>query len=178
MKRHNLGWIDLEMTGLDVDNEEIIEIATIVTDQDLNIIDIGPDLVIKTKQIVLDNMDDWNTNQHTKSGLVDKVLKSNVTISQAEQITLDFLSKYLNPKESPLCGNTVSHDRKFLFKYMPTLESFFSYRHLDVTSIKLLNNYWYPSIKQSNKKESLHLALEDIKDSIAELKFYKDNIFK
>ena len=129
--RDNLIWIDLEMTGLDPDKEKIIEIATLVTDSNLNIIAEGPNLIISQSKEILDSMDEWNQNQHGSSGLIDEVIKSNITEQVAEIETLDFISKYVGEKISPMCGNTVSHDRRFLSKYMPRLEAYFNYRHID-----------------------------------------------
>jgi len=164
-------WIDLEMTGLDVDQERIIEMATIVTDSDLNILAEGPVLAIHQPQILLDNMDAWNTKHHNRSGLVKRVQESNMHEVQAEQETLAFLSQYLKPNQSPMCGNSVHQDRLFLTKYMPELAAFFHYRNMDVSTIKELAKRWRPDL--SFKKSAKHLALDDIRESIAELAFYK-----
>ena len=163
--RDNLIWIDLEMTGLDPNKERIIEIATLVTDSDLNILAEGPNLV--------DGMDERNQNQHGSSGLIEEVKNSNVTIQVAEIDTLEFISKYVGEKVSPMCGNTVSHDRRFLSKYMPRLESYFNYRHIDVSSFKEAAVRWMNEAQVYEKKGS-HRALGDIKESVAELKFYKE----
>tara|TARA_B100001758_G_C18416390_1_gene620151 strand:- start:5960 stop:6505 length:546 start_codon:yes stop_codon:yes gene_type:complete len=171
----NLIWIDLEMTGLDTINDRIIEIATIVTDKELNILEEGPVVAIKTPQESLDSMDEWNTNQHNKSGLVERILKSSYTYIDAQQITIDFVSKYLDKNKSPMCGSGICQDRRFLARCMPELESFFHYRNLDVSTIKELVNRWYPEIKF--RKEPQHIALQDIKDSIEELKYYRNTIF-
>ena len=136
LSNKNLIWLDLEMTGLDPEHERIIEIATIVTDSELNIIAEGPNLVINQNKSLLDSMDDWNQKQHGSTGLIDAVKISNITEQMAEIETLDFISKYVGQKKSPMCGNTVSHDRRFLSKYMPQLEAYFNYRHIDVSSVK------------------------------------------
>ena len=140
--RDNLIWIDLEMTGLDPDKEKIIEIATLITDSDLNVISEGPNLIISQPKEVLDEMDDWNQNQHGSTGLIDEVMKSDITEQVAEIETLEFVSKYVGEKASPMCGNTVSHDRRFLSKYMPRLEAYFNYRHIDVSSFKEVAVRW------------------------------------
>ena len=171
--RNNLIWIDLEMTGLDPDKEKIIEIATLVTDSDLNILAEGPNLIISQAKEILDSMDEWNQNQHGKSGLIEEVIESNITEQAAEIETLDFISKYVGEKISPMCGNTVSHDRRFLSKYMPRLEAYFNYRHIDVSSFKEVAVRWINEAQTYEKKGS-HRALGDIKESVEELKFYKD----
>jgi len=173
----NLIWIDLEMTGLDPEKERIIEIATIITDKGLNILEEGPNLVIHQPKELLAAMDDWNTNQHKESGLSAKVKSSAVTEQMAEIETLDFVSKFVGEGKSPMCGNTVSHDRRFLVKHMPRLEAYFHYRHIDVSTIKELIARWLKS-DLLYKKASTHRAQDDIRESINELKFYKDKIFK
>lgn len=177
MKKHsqNLIWIDLEMTGLDTIEDRIIEIATIVTDKDLNLIEEGPVIAIKTPEKALEEMDDWNTNQHNKSGLVDRIKKSSYTYFDAQEMTIEFLNKYIERNKSPMCGSGICQDRRFLARCMPDLERFFHYRNLDVSTIKEIVNRWYPNIKF--KKDPQHLALQDIKDSIDELKFYRNTIF-
>jgi Oligoribonuclease (3''->5'' exoribonuclease) len=170
--RDNLIWIDLEMTGLNPDKEKIIEIATLVTDSDLNIIAEGPNLIISQPKEILDAMDEWNTNQHGLSGLTEEVSNSNITEQVAEIETLDFVSKYVGENTSPMCGNTVSHDRRFLSKYMPRLEAYFNYRHIDVSSFKEVAVRWMNEAQAYEKKGS-HRALGDIKESVEELKFYK-----
>ena len=170
--RNNLIWIDLEMTGLDPDKERIIEIATLVTDSDLNILAEGPNFIISQAKEILDSMDEWNQNQHGKSGLIEEVIESNITEQAAEIETLDFISKYVGEKISPMCGNTVSHDRRFLSKYMPRLEAYFNYRHIDVSSFKEVAVRWMNEAQVYEKKGS-HRALGDIKESVEELKFYK-----
>jgi len=170
--RDNLIWIDLEMTGLDPDKEKIIEIATLITDSDLNVISEGPNLIISQPKEVLDEMDDWNQNQHGSTGLIDEVMKSGITEQVAEIETLEFVSKYVGEKASPMCGNTVSHDRRFLSKYMPRLEAYFNYRHIDVSSFKEVAVRWMNEAQTYEKKGS-HRALGDIKESVEELRFYK-----
>lgn len=173
---HNLIWIDLEMTGLDTFNDRIIEIATIVTDKDLNIIEEGPVVAIKTPQKALDDMDDWNTNQHNKSGLVKRIESSTYTYLDAQEMTIEFLSKYVEKNKSPMCGSGICQDRRFLARCMPDLENFFHYRNFDVSTIKEIVKRWYPKIKF--RKEPQHIALQDIKDSIEELRFYRNTIFR
>ena len=170
--RDNLIWIDLEMTGLDPEMERIIEVATLVTDSDLNLIAEGPNLIISQSKELLDSMDEWNQNQHGSSGLIQEVIKSDITEQIAEIETLDFISKYVGEKASPMCGNTVSHDRRFLSKYMPRLEAYFNYRHIDVSSFKEVAVRWMNEAQVYEKKGS-HRALGDIKESVEELRFYK-----
>jgi oligoribonuclease len=172
----NLIWIDLEMTGLNPEKEKIIEIATLVTDSDLNILAEGPNLIISQPKEILDAMDQWNTNQHGLSGLTEEVSNSNITEQVAEIETLDFVSKYVGENISPMCGNTVSHDRRFLSKYMPRLESYFNYRHIDVSSFKEVAVRWMNEA-QVYEKKGTHRALGDIKESVEELKFYKKLFF-
>lgn len=176
-KKH-LIWIDLEMTGLDTLNDTIIEIATIVTDSELNILAEGPVFAIHTPDIVLNSMDDWNTRQHGQSGLIDRIRRSNVTMAQAESETIAFLSKYVEAGRSPMCGNSICQDRRFLARQMPTLERFFHYRNLDVSTVKELAYRWRPDILSSFEKKGNHLALDDIRDSIRELCHYKEHFFK
>lgn len=176
--KRNLIWIDLEMTGLDTMNDTIIEIATIVTDSELNILAEGPVFAIKTPDIVLNAMDDWNTRQHGQSGLIDRIRSSTVTLEQAESETIGFLSKYVEPGRSPMCGNSVCQDRRFMARQMPALERFFHYRNLDVSSVKELAFRWRPDILASFEKKGTHLALDDIRDSIRELRHYKQHFFK
>ncbi len=173
--KDNLIWIDLEMTGLNPDKERIIEIATLITDSQLNVLAEGPNLIVNQPKSLLDQMDEWNQNQHGSSGLIEGVKKSNVTEQMAEIETLNFISKYVGSKQSPMCGNTVSHDRRFLIKYMPRLESYFNYRHIDVSSFKEAAVRWMNEA-QVYEKDGSHRAMGDIKESVAELKFYK-NIF-
>ncbi len=177
-KATNLIWIDLEMTGLDVSNDYVIEIATIVTDNNLNILAEGPVLAIHQSNSVLENMDEWNTKQHGKSGLVDRVKASPVNEATAENLTLEFLREYVPEGKSPMCGNSICQDRRFLYRWMPTLETYFHYRNLDVSTIKELAKHWKPEILKHFKKKSRHLALDDIQDSIEELRYYREHFFK
>lgn len=176
-KDWNLIWVDLEMTGLDPRHEVIIEMATLVTDSELNIIAEGPNLIIHQTDEILSNMNEWNTNQHTKTGLVDAVRKSIITVKQAEQQTLDFVKKHVNPQKSPMCGNSICTDRQFIRKYMPDLNDYFHYRHIDVSTLKELARRW---AKQAvvEKKNSSHRALDDIRESLEELKHYRSELFK
>ncbi len=177
-KDTNLIWIDLEMTGLLPEQDTIIEIATIVTDKDLNILAEGPALAIYQEDSVLVEMDEWNTEHHTKSGLVERVQNSSVSMQQAEKQTLDFLQDYVNPSASPMCGNTICQDRRFLYNYMPKLEKFFHYRHIDVSTLKELAVRWNPDAVMVREGEPAHLALADIRDSINELKHYRSAFIK
>ncbi len=176
-KKH-LIWIDLEMTGLDTQKDTIIEIATIITDSELNILAEGPVFAIKTTDILLNSMDDWNKTQHGQSGLVDRIRRSTVTLAQAESETIAFLSKYVEAGRSPMCGNSICQDRRFLARQMPQLERFFHYRNLDVSSVKELAYRWRPDILSSFEKRGSHLALDDIRDSIRELRHYREHFFK
>jgi oligoribonuclease len=171
----NLIWIDLEMTGLDVEKERIIEMATVVTDSNLNVIEEGPVFAIHQSDELLGKMDSWNTKQHNLSGLVTRVKESKVSEAEAEEKTLEFLKKHTSPGKSPMCGNSVYQDRRFLTKYMPKLEKYFHYRLIDVSTLKELAMRWAPDIYNGFEKESRHLALDDVRDSIEELKFYRDN---
>lgn len=173
----NLIWIDLEMTGLNPDTDRVLEIATIVTDPYLNLVAEGPVFAIHQKDIVLNAMDEWNTRQHGGSGLVDRVKRSTVDEARAEEGTLDFLRRFVDSGSSPMCGNSICQDRRFLWRHMPKLEAFFHYRNLDVSSIKELAVRWYPDLVRGMRKNSTHLALDDIRDSINELRFYRDNFF-
>ena len=173
----NMIWIDLEMTGLDPQQDTIIEIATIVTDKHLNELAVGPVLAIWQAQERVDAMDEWNTRQHGQSGLISRVLESDVTLADAEAETLSFLYEWVDEGVSPMCGNSICQDRRFLAREMPELESFFHYRNLDVSTLKILAQQWAPSVASGFSKESEHLALSDIRDSIEELAWYRDNLF-
>lgn len=169
----NLIWLDLEMTGLSPESDVIIEIATIVTDSDLNELAEGPVFAIQQSPAVMDAMDEWNTNQHGKSGLTTRVLHSDVSTAAAERQTIQFLSEWVAAGASPMCGNSICQDRRFLARLMPQLEKFFHYRNLDVSSLKILAQLWAPKVAKAFNKESEHLALADIRDSIAELVHYR-----
>jgi oligoribonuclease len=173
MNPHNLVWIDLEMTGLSPENDRIIEIATIVTDPHLNVLAEGPVMAIKQPLKRLMEMDDWNTKTHTESGLVNRVRESEFDERKAEKATIDFISKYVGGNHSPLCGNSICQDRRFLANYMPELESYLHYRNLDVSSIKELIVRWKPEILKGFRKKNTHQAMDDIRESIEELKFYR-----
>jgi oligoribonuclease len=174
-KKTNLIWIDLEMTGLIPEHDVIIEIATVVTDAQLNVVDEGPSIAIHQSNELLDGMDEWNTNQHNHSGLVTRVQESKISIAEAESQTLNFLMKYVDLGASPMCGNSICQDRRFLYNYMPDLEKFFHYRHIDVSTLKELAVRWKPNIISASYKKSKHLALSDIYDSIDELKHYREH---
>ncbi|MEW5249554.1 oligoribonuclease [Microbulbifer discodermiae] len=178
MEQNNLIWIDLEMTGLDPEAERIIEIATIVTDSNLNILAEGPVLAIHQSDTLLNAMDDWNTEQHGGSGLVTRVRESSLDECQAESETLEFLRQWVPEGTSPMCGNSIGQDRRFLVKYMPALERYFHYRNLDVSSVKELARRWRPDVLEGVQKQSCHLALEDIRDSINELRHYREHFFR
>ena len=172
----NLIWIDLEMTGLCTINDTIIEIATIVTDKYLNELAEGPVFAIRQSQETMDGMDEWNTRQHGKSGLTARVLESKFSAAEAETATLTFLQKWVDAGASPMCGNSICQDRRFLSREMPELETFFHYRNLDVSTLKILAQQWAPGVAKGFVKESAHLALSDIRDSIEELSWYRDNL--
>ena len=173
---NNLIWIDLEMTGLDTDNDYIIEVATIITDAELNILAEGPAIAVYRDEEALLAMDEWNTRQHNQSGLVKRVLESPHSAADAESMTLEFIKKFVPEGVSPMCGNSICQDRRFLHRLMPRLEQYFHYRNLDVSSVKEMTGRWY-SDKPKFKKEPVHLAMEDIRDSINELKFYREHFF-
>lgn len=169
----NLIWIDLEMTGLEPMSDRIIEIATIVTDKNLNVLDEGPSVVIHQSDEIMDGMDEWCTNQHGKTGLTDRVRNSDISEETAEAVTIAFLKKYVPEGKSPMCGNTICQDRRFLAQTMPMLEMYFHYRNLDVSSLKELAVRWAPEVLEGFTKKGSHLAMDDIRDSIAELKHYR-----
>ena len=171
----NLIWIDLEMTGLDPDNDLIIEIATIVTDKDLNTLATGPVFAVHQSNEALDAMDDWNQTHHGQSGLIDRVKASTVNDAEAESKTLEFLQQWVPANKSPMCGNTVGQDRRFLYRYMPELEKYFHYRHIDVSTLKELAKRWAPEIVKGFEKKGAHQALEDIIESIDEMKYYREH---
>lgn len=174
---NHLIWLDLEMTGLNPDKDRIIEIATLITDQNLEMIAEGPVFAIFQNDATLDAMDEWNTKQHNKTGLVDRIRSSSINEEKAEAETLEFLMKWVPPNRSPMCGNSICQDRRFLFRYMPKLEQYFHYRNLDVSTVKELAKHWKPEIVKLFKKKSVHLAMEDIKESIAELRHYRETFF-
>ena len=174
-KKTNLIWIDLEMTGLVPEKDNIIEIATVVTDAALNVLAEGPSIAIHQSNKHLDSMDEWNTRQHAKSGLIQRVKESSISVNEAEKQTLEFLMKYVDSGASPMCGNSICQDRRFLYNYMPKLEKIFHYRHIDVSTLKELAIRWKPDVVTSSFKQSKHLALSDIYDSINELKHYREH---
>ncbi len=173
---NNLIWVDLEMTGLDTNTDYIIEIATIVTDAQLNILAEGPVVAIHQPDQILDQMDEWNTKQHNQSGLVDRIKKSPYNVAEAESMTLEFLKKFVTKGKSPMCGNSICQDRRFMHRLMPDLEEYFLYRNLDVSTIKELMKRWAPE-KEGFNKQGSHLAMDDIRDSISELKYYREHVF-
>lgn len=173
-----LVWLDMEMTGLDPEKERIIEVAVVVTEPDLTLVAQGPVLVVHQSDALLDGMDKWNQSTHGKSGLIDKVRASTLTEEQAEDQLLAFLEQYVPAGKSPLCGNTVGQDRRFMVKYMPRLEAFFHYRNLDVSTLKELSLRWKPEVYKSFVKQSRHEALADIYESIDELKHYREHFIR
>ncbi|WP_462173702.1 oligoribonuclease [Pseudoalteromonas xiamenensis] len=174
----NLIWLNLEMTGLEPETDKILEIGTVVTDGDLNVLAEGPVIAIHQSDELLDNMDEWCINQHGRSGLTARCKASTYTEADAIKETLDFLKHWVPPGKSPMCGNSIGQDRRFLVKYMPELEAYFHYRNIDVSTIKELARRWKPELLTQVKKKSSHLALDDIKDSIMELKVYQEKFFK
>ena len=177
MAEDRLVWIDLEMTGLDPDENTIIEIATIVTESDLSIVAEGPSFAIDVGKEELAKMDNWNVKHHSENGLLDRIQSDGVSMENAERQTLEFLKEHCSPGQSPLCGNTIGQDRRFLRRYMPELHDFFHYRSVDVTSIKILARSWYPEVGKW-RKNSGHRALDDIRGSIEELAYYRDKLFR
>lgn len=178
MSNNYLVWMDLEMTGLEPERDVIIEIATIITDSDLNLIAEGPVIAVHQPQILLDAMDEWNTRTHGASGLVKRVQESAQDARAAELATLEFLKQHVEAGKSPLCGNSIHQDRRFLVKYMPELEAFFHYRNIDVSTLKELAKRWQPEVVNSFKKAESHQALDDIRESIAELQHYRQHWLK
>lgn len=174
----NLVWIDLEMTGLDPDSDRILEIATLVTNKQLQVLAEGPMIAIHQSDAVLAAMGEWCTRQHGQSGLTQRVRDSRTGEAEAERQTLEFLSQYLPPNSSPMCGNSICQDRRFLVRHMPQLERFFHYRNLDVSTLKELARRWAPTVASGFTKESTHLALADIRDSVAELRYYRERLFR
>ena len=174
----NLIWIDLEMTGLDPDNDVIIEMATIVTDSELNTLAEGPVIAIHQPDEILNGMDEWNTRQHGQSGLTQRVRESTISMAEAERQTLAFLDQWVPARKSPICGNSICQDRRFLYRHMPQLEAYFHYRNLDVSTLKELAARWAPHVRDGVKKTGSHLALDDIRDSIEELRYYRKHFIK
>ena len=173
-----LVWLDMEMSGLDPEIERVLEVAVVVTEPDLTVVAEGPVIVIHQPDTVLDAMDEWNTTTHGRTGLIERVKTSTTTEAEAEKQLIEFLSQYVNKGTSPLCGNTVSQDRRFMFKYMPEFERFFHYRNLDVSTLKELAKRWHPEVYRGVVKKGRHEALADIYESIEELKHYRDNFLR
>lgn len=174
----NLIWVDLEMTGLEPETDKVIEIATIVTDKDLNILAEGPVLAIHQSDEVLENMNEWCIEHHGNSGLTKRVRESSIDEVAASELTLEFLREWVPEGKSPMCGNSICQDRRFMVKHMPTLEAYFHYRHLDVSTLKILATNWKPEILPLFTKKATHLALDDIRESIAECGFYREHFIK
>ena len=176
--KDNLIWIDLEMTGLEPKQDKIIEIATIVTDKDLNILALGPEIAIHQSDEILSDMDEWNTSHHGESGLTQRVKDSQFNEQQAIDQTIEFLKQYVPASSSPMCGNTICQDRRFLAEHMLELEEYFHYRHIDVSTLKELAARWKPELPKGFVKKGSHLAMDDIKESIAELVYYREHFIK
>ena len=176
--RNNLIWLDLEMTGLDPETDLIIEVAILVTDSDLTVLAEGPCVAIHQSQAVLEGMDDWCTRTHTASGLVERIRSSTLSISEVDAQVAEFIGQWVPKGASPLCGNSISHDRRFVRRYMPALEAHLHYRNIDVSTIKELVKRWAPGQRGAPKKKGLHLALDDIRESVAELAWYRKNVFR
>jgi oligoribonuclease len=175
---NNLIWIDLEMTGLEPERDVIIEMATIVTDSELNVLAEGPVIAIHQSDETLAGMDEWNTRTHGQSGLTQRVRESRIDTATAEAQTIAFLEQWVPKGKSPICGNSIGQDRRFLYKYMPALEAYFHYRYLDVSTLKILASMWAPEVKDSFQKTATHQALDDIRESIAELRHYREHFLK
>jgi len=176
--KQNLIWIDLEMTGLEPATDSIIEIATIVTDKELRVLAQGPVLAVHQTKPTMDAMDDWNQKHHGQSGLIERVLNSPLSESDVEQQTIEFLEQWVPKGASPMCGNSICQDRRFMANYMPTLEAFFHYRNLDVSTLKELASRWAPEVMKGFKKKATHQALDDVIESIEELKHYREHFIK
>jgi len=176
-REQRLVWIDLEMTGLDIEKESIIEIATIITDGELNIIAHGPNVAITVEESLIEGMDEWNTTHHFESGLVERIREQGVSLADAEKMTLDFLKEWVDPNTAPLCGNSVWNDRRFLEKEMPNVAEYLHYRMIDVSTVKELARRWYPEVDKYPKKGA-HLALDDIIESVEELDYFRDKVFR
>ena len=174
----HLIWIDLEMTGLNPDTDLIIEIATVVTDKDLNILAQGPVLAVHQSNVALAAMDDWNQQHHGQSGLIERVKASTINDAEAERLTIEFLKQWVPENTSPICGNSIGQDRRFLYRYMPKLEAYFHYRNIDVSTLKELAARWAPEVKNGFNKESTHQALDDIIESIEELRYYREQFIR
>ena len=174
----NLIWIDLEMTGLEPDKDYIIEIATVVTDKDLNLLAQGPVIAVHQQESIMAGMDNWNLKHHGESGLIERVKKSSIVNEEAEQQTLAFLKEWVAENESPMCGNSICQDRRFLYRFMPQLEAYFHYRNLDVSTLKELAARWAPDVYKGFNKKGAHQAMDDIIESIEELRYYRENFIK
>ena len=174
----NLIWIDLEMTGLEPETDVIIEMATIITDTNLNVLAEGPVIAVHQSDAVLAGMDEWNTRTHGESGLIQRVRDSQIGTAEAEAQTIAFIEQWVPKGKSPICGNSIGQDRRFLCRYMPTLEAFFHYRNLDVSTLKILAERWAPAVKDGFQKKGTHQALDDIRESIAELQYYRQHLLK
>lgn len=178
VNNRNLVWIDMEMTGLDPDTDKVLEIASIVTDSDLNILAEGPVIAVHQPDSVLDGMDEWCTRTHGESGLTQRCRDSLVSVDDATRMTIEFLQHWVDAGKSPLCGNSIGQDRRFLVRHMPELEAYFHYRNVDVSSVKELVRRWKPELLDGFSKKNVHLALDDIRESIAELVYYRQHVFK